>query len=66
MTTETAPPSAAQVEPVIRRPIAWGCRTCNKIDWADTIEQLASPEHVSHRGVDIGSCRGKMIPLFDV
>ncbi len=48
-----------------KKPIAWGCKTCNKIDWADTKEQLAKPEHVSHRGVDIGTCKGKFIPLFD-
>lgn len=47
-----------------KEPIAWACRTCNKIDWADAKEQLAKPEHISHRGVDIGSCKGKMIPLY--
>lgn len=46
------------------KPIAWACRICNKIDWADTDEQLAKPEHCSHRGVDVGTCNGKMIPLF--
>ena len=46
------------------KPIAWGCKTCNKFDWADTKEQLAFPEHVAHRGVDIGDCEGKMIPLY--
>ena len=47
------------------RPTAWACRTCNKVDWADTEEQLAKPEHRSHRGFDIGDCRGKMIPLYE-
>ena len=46
------------------KPIAWACRTCNKIDWSDSDAQLAEPEHVSYRGVDIGTCNGKMIPLY--
>ena len=46
------------------KPIAWACRKCNKVDWNDTEEQLAQPEHVSHRGIDIGKCDGEMIPLF--
>lgn len=48
-----------------KKPIAWACRLCNKIDWADTKEQTAKPEHISHRGVDIGDCKGKMIPLYE-
>jgi len=48
-----------------KRPAAWACKICNKIDWADTKEQGAKPEHVSHRGVDIGTCKGVMIPLWD-
>lgn len=48
-----------------RKPIAWACRTCNKVDWADSKEQLAEPEHISYMGTDIGSCKGKMIPLYD-
>ena len=48
-----------------KKPIAWACRTCNKIDWADSKEQLAKPEHVSHRGFDIGTCKGTMIPLYE-
>ena len=47
------------------RPTAWACRACNKVDWADTEEQLAAPEHRSHRGFDIGDCRGKMVPLYE-
>jgi len=47
-----------------RNPIAWGCKTCNKIDWADSKEQLAKPEHVSYRGIDLGSCDGEFIPLY--
>lgn len=46
------------------KPTAWACRTCGKIDWADTDEQLAKPEHVSHRGYDIGTCQGTMIRLY--
>jgi hypothetical protein len=48
-----------------KEPIAWACRTCNKIDWVDSKEQLAQPEHVSYRGVDIGNCVGKMVKLYD-
>ena len=47
-----------------KKPIAWGCRTCNKIDWADKEEQTAKPEHVCYRGTDIGECDGEMIPLY--
>lgn len=47
-----------------RKPIAWGCKTCNKIDWADSKEQLAKPEHISYRGIDLGNCKGKFIPLY--
>lgn len=46
------------------RPYAWVCRKCNKFDFADVEEQLAKPEHVSYRGVDLGTCKGKMIPLY--
>lgn len=45
--------------------IAWGCKTCKKFDWVESDEQLAKPEHVSMRGVDIGDCNGKMIPLYE-
>jgi hypothetical protein len=45
--------------------VAWGCKTCNKIDWVDSKEALAKPEHIPHRGVDIGSCKGKMIKLYE-
>ena len=48
-----------------RNPIAWACRTCNKVDWADQEEQTAKPEHVCHRGVDLGTCKGKMIALYE-
>lgn len=45
--------------------VAFGCRVCNKFDWKDrNVPPLAKPEHVSYRGVDIGSCKGVMIPLF--
>jgi hypothetical protein len=46
------------------RPDAWGCRTCNRIDWADDSFMNAFPDHVSHRGFDIGQCKGIMIPLY--
>ena len=38
--------------------------TCNKFDFSDTEEQLAQSEHISHRGFDIGTCTGKMLPLY--
>ena len=46
------------------KPVAWACRTCGKLDWADTDEMLAAPEHLSHRGIDIGTCKGEMIRLY--
>ena len=48
----------------IHKPFAWYCPKCKKFDIASAEEQLASPEHVSHRGVDIGSCKGEMISLY--
>ena len=45
------------------RPIAWACRACNKISWADVDGNDASLEHVSYRGMDIGTCKGKMVKL---
>lgn len=50
--------------PIPSRPTAWACKTCGKVDWDDTRQQLAKPEHVSYRGFDIGSCKGKMVPLY--
>ncbi len=47
-----------------KEPIAWACKVCNKMDWADSKEQLAKPEHRAYRGVDIGECKGEMIPLY--
>ena len=46
------------------KPIAWICPVCRKTSWADTPEQDAAPEHVAHRGFDIGKCGGKMIPVY--
>ena len=46
------------------RHVAWACRTCNKIDWVDSKEQIAKPEHIAHRGVDIGTCDGEFIELY--
>lgn len=48
-----------------RKIVAWACKTCNKVDWADSKEQLAKPEHVPYRGIDLGTCKGKFIPLYD-
>ena len=47
------------------KPTAWYCPVCNKFDLVDVKEAMASPEHVPHRGYDIGSCKGIMIPLYD-
>jgi len=47
------------------KPKAWYCPKCKKFDLADVKEPLASPNHVPHRGVDIGNCDGVMIPLYD-
>lgn len=49
-----------------KMPTVWACRLCGKADWSDTDEQLAKPEHVSYRGVNIGTCKGKMVPLYSV
>jgi ribosomal protein L37AE/L43A len=38
----------------------WYCPTCGKTDHDGADEALASPEHVPHRGVDIGTCKGCM------
>lgn len=43
---------------------AWYCTTCKKFDVASEKEALATPEHVPHRGIDIGECKGEMIPLY--
>ena len=48
-----------------RSPTGWACKKCNKFDWHDSSIFLAAPEHVPHRGFDIGTCGGKMIPLYD-
>ena len=50
----------------IQKPFAWYCPKCKKFDVMEEDEQLASPEHVSHRGFDIGSCKEKMIPLYKI
>jgi hypothetical protein len=46
------------------RPYAWYCPVCKKFDIAHEKEQMAKPEHIAHRGVDIGSCNGRMIRLY--
>ena len=67
-TTSTAERVSGRVDPLVRRlphrPTAWACRKCGKFDWADTDEQLAQPEHVSYRGIDLGTCGGQMVPLY--
>ena len=39
----------------------WYCKTCKKFDISTEQEQLSKPEHCSYRGIDIGTCKGKMI-----
>ena len=43
---------------------AWYCPVCRKIDLIEAKEPMAKPEHVPHRGVDIGTCKGIMISLY--
>ena len=54
--------AAAQLEAMV--PGAWGCHTCDKFDWNDDRPGRAQPEHVSYRGVELRSWRGRMIPLY--
>jgi len=44
--------------------VGWFCKKCQKFDSVFTKEQTAKPEHVSHRGIDIGSCKGVMEKVF--
>lgn len=46
------------------RPTYWYCPTCGKWDSPRVTAAMASPEHVSHRSIDIGTCKGTMIPLY--
>lgn len=46
-------------------PKAWYCPVCGKFDLMDSEEPMARPEHVPYRGIDIGTCKGEMIPLYD-
>jgi len=46
--------------------IVWACPVCKKVDFKSEIEQSARPEHISYRGIDIGSCTGNMIPLYSL
>lgn len=48
----------------MNKPYAWYCETCKKFDIAHEKEALAKPQHIPHRGFDIGECRGIMIPLY--
>jgi len=45
-------------------PTAWVCKLCHQVDFPEVGEPMASPEHIPHRGVDIGSCPGKMVPVY--
>ena len=45
------------------KPDGWCCMRCGKFDLREHPEQLAKPQHVSHRGVDIGECPGKFRPF---
>ena len=45
-------------------PSYWICPVCGKWDSSETDAQLASPEHRTYRGIDLGSCKGIMISLF--
>ncbi len=44
--------------------VAWYCPICKKFDFVDSEEVLCKPEHIPYRGVDIGSCKGRMIKLY--
>ena len=44
----------------------WYCPKCNKFDFANSKECIAKPEHIPYRGVDMGSCKGEMIPLISL
>ena len=46
------------------QPTAWYCPVCKKFDLADVEKPLATPEHIPYRGIDIGECKGKIIPLY--
>ena len=50
----------------VEKKVAWYCPVCHKFDLADIKEQLAKPEHISYRGIDLGNCKGKMIPLVSL
>ena len=45
-------------------PTYWICPDCGKWDTSLVEVQLASPEHRTYRGVDVGTCKGIMIPLY--
>ncbi len=53
-----------------KRPVVWACRTCGSVDWdedhsPDEQWEKNSPNHVWHRGMDIGTCKGVMMALFE-
>lgn len=43
----------------------WHCNVCGKTTDETTAKDDAAPEHVSHRGMDIGSCPGVMEVVED-
>jgi len=47
-----------------RRPTIWHCPICGKWDTPENPKQMATPEHRSYRGIDIGDCKGDMISLY--
>lgn len=46
------------------RPVAWYCKLCKKFDYPEVDGAMAKPEHVPYMGVDIGTCKGIMLPLY--
>ena len=38
----------------------WHCNVCGKTTTSDTPNDDAAPEHIAHRGQDIGNCSGMM------
>ena len=46
------------------QPTLWYCPVCNKYDIPGDHICRAAPEHRSYRGIDVGDCKGAMIPLY--
>lgn len=45
--------------------VGWVCQVCGKYDTLEGTPK-AKPEHVPHRGYDIGSCPGVMEKVYRV